>query len=131
MLVLDASALVVLLSAPDRLPPQWYGRLTEDELHAPHLIDAEVGNVLRRYVRLDEISAELAELLLGFSWLLVDIRHEHGPLAAAAWSMRHNLTFYDALYVALAAALDAPLVTTDARLASAPGLPCAVELLEG
>ncbi len=131
MLVLDASALVVLLASPDRLSARWYGRLSEDELHAPHLIDAELGNVLRRLARRQEISADLAELLLGLGMVLVDTRHDHGPLAVVAWSMRHNLTFYDALYVALAAALDAPLVTTDARLASAPGLPCAVELLEG
>lgn len=128
MLVLDTSALVVSLSAPHRLSPRWHDRLLDDEVHAPHLIDAELGNVLRRLVRLNQVSADLAELLLGFGQLLVDIRHEHGPLAATAWSLRNNLTFHDALYVALAAGLDAPLLTTDARLAGAPGLPCTVEL---
>lgn len=129
MLVVDASALVQLLSAPDRLSADQYERLVHDELHAPHLIDAEFGNVLRRLVRLDAVTADVAALLLGFGIVLVDVRHDHGSLAGAAWTLRNNLTFYDALYVALAATLEAPLVTTDARLAGAPDLPCAVELL--
>jgi len=56
--------------------------------------------------------------------------HDHGgSLAAVAWALRDNLSFYDALYVALAAALDAPLITADARLASAPHLPCVTEVV--
>jgi predicted nucleic acid-binding protein len=56
---------------------------------------------------------------------LVDERYAHIALAPAAWSLRHNLTYY----AALAARLQVPLLTTDARLAAAPGLPCAVELV--
>jgi predicted nucleic acid-binding protein len=60
----------------------------------------------------------------------VDQRYPHtGSLADAAWELRDNVTFYDALYVALAAALDVPLLTADARLARAPGLPCQVEVV--
>ena len=62
--------------------------------------------------------------------LLVAERYPHGPLATAAWGLRHNLTYYDALYVALAARLGHPLLTADARLARAPGLPCAVQLVD-
>ncbi len=51
------------------------------------------------------------------------------PLAERAWTLRHNLSFYDALYVALADRLDVPLLTGDARLARAPGLPCEIELV--
>ena len=62
--------------------------------------------------------------------LLIDQRYPHtGSLAGAAWDLRDNVTFYDALYVALAAALDVPLLTADARLTRAPGLPCQVELV--
>ena len=57
-------------------------------------------------------------------------RYPHGPLATAAWALRDNVTYYDALYVALAARLGYPLLTADARLARAPGLPCAVELID-
>jgi predicted nucleic acid-binding protein len=53
----------------------------------------------------------------------------HGPLAPTGWSLRHDFSYYDALYVALAARLRAPLLTADERLANAPGLPCEVELI--
>jgi predicted nucleic acid-binding protein len=62
--------------------------------------------------------------------VLVAHRYPHvGPLGEFAWKLRHNLSFYDALYVALAARLGAPLLTADARLSRAPDLPCAVELV--
>jgi predicted nucleic acid-binding protein len=56
-------------------------------------------------------------------------RHPHSTVARAAWGLRHNFSYYDALYVALAARLRAPLLTTDKRLANAPGLPCDVEVI--
>jgi predicted nucleic acid-binding protein len=49
------------------------------------------------------------------------IRYSHASLAGRIWKLRHDLTAYDAAYVALAEALDSPLVTMDARLAQAPG----------
>jgi predicted nucleic acid-binding protein len=61
---------------------------------------------------------------------LIDHRYEHrGSLATGAWALRANLTFYDALYVALAASLNAVLITTDARLSRAPDLPCDVDVV--
>lgn len=61
---------------------------------------------------------------------LINHRYPHaGPLAELAWTWRGNLSFYDALYVALAVRLGVPLVTGDARLSAAPGLSCAVELV--
>jgi predicted nucleic acid-binding protein len=60
---------------------------------------------------------------------VVSARYPHGVLATAAWRLRHDLSYYDALYVALASRLGYPLLTADARLANAPGLPCAVELV--
>ena len=103
-------------------------RLGAEVCHAPHLIDAEVGNVLRRHVLRGDLAAADAEALLHLSWPLVDHRHQMtAALATAAWGLRQNVSFYDGLYVALAAALGAPLVTADQRLSRAPGLNCVVE----
>lgn len=129
MLVLDASALVALLLSADGVRTSWRDRLVDDEVHAPHLIDAEFGNVLRRLVRTGRLTPQVSRLLLGFSPLFIDVRHAHTGLVEVAWSLRDNLTFYDALYVALATGLSAPLVTADARLTRTAGLPCRVELL--
>lgn len=103
-------------------------RLASEVCHAPHLIDAEVGNVLRRHVLRGELAGADAEALLQLAAPLIDHRHQMtGALARAAWALRENMSFYDGLYAALAAALTAPLLTADGRLAKAPGLPCVVE----
>ncbi len=103
-------------------------RLGAEVCHAPHLIDAEVGNVLRRHVLRGDLAAADAEILLHFSGPLVDHRHQMtGALARAAWALRQNVSFYDGLYVALAAALAVPLLTADRRLSRAPSLGCVVE----
>jgi predicted nucleic acid-binding protein len=61
---------------------------------------------------------------------MIDYRYPHaGRLAALAWELRHTITFYAALYVALAAVLDMPLLTADVRLTKAPGLSCRVMLI--
>jgi predicted nucleic acid-binding protein len=60
----------------------------------------------------------------------VDRHHAHGSFARMAWLLRTNVTFYNGLYVALAATLGLPLLTAAARLACAPGLPCAVEFVD-
>jgi predicted nucleic acid-binding protein len=98
--------------------------------HAPHLIDAEVGNVLRRHERVGRLSADEAAQGLRAAAALIDHRYPHiGPLGQLAWTLRSNLSFYDALYVALAASLQLPLVTADVRLSGAPRLPCTIELV--
>ena len=88
-----------------------------ETLHAPHLIDLEIAQVLRRYVRSAAISAERgAEALAD----LVDFpltRYPHHVLLPRIWQMRHGLTAYDAAYLALAEALEAPLLTRDRALA--------------
>ena len=87
-------------------------------LHVPHLADVEVAQALRRYVREGELDRSL------------DLeRHGHEPLQARVWALRDNLTAYDAVYVALAEALDSRLLTCDGRLARAPGLSRRVELV--
>jgi predicted nucleic acid-binding protein len=88
-----------------------------ETLHAPHLIDLEVAQVLRRYVRSAIISADRGAEALSD---LVDFpltRYPHFVLLPRVWQMRHDLTAYDAAYLALAEALDAALVTRDRALA--------------
>ena len=127
-LVIDASALAYALLVGSADAAALRQRLSSGDCHAPHLIDAEVGNVLRRRVLRQELAASDAGLLLTAGAALIDHRHEMtGALARAAWARHRNLTFYDALYVALAAGLSAPLLTADARLAGAPGLGCRLE----
>ena len=128
--VIDASAMVLALLGRSSDAVALRSRLRTEDCHAPALVDAEVGNVLRRSVLRQELAAEDARDLLAAGWSLVDYRHEMtGSLALAAWALRENVTFYDALYVALAAALGLPLVTADVRLSKAPLLGCKVQLV--
>ena len=128
--VLDASALVLALASKGGDAPAARRRLQGVRRHAPHLIDAEVGNVLRRHELQGRLSASEAAAALRAASLLVDHRYPHtGPLGELAWRWRHNSSSYDALYLALATLLHLPLVTADARLSRTPGLPCTVELV--
>lgn len=89
----------------------------------------EVAQVLRRYVAAGTLPRRRAEAALA-DLVALDIEHyEHEALLGRAWARRDNLSAYDAVYVALAEVLDAPLVTFDARLAAAPGHGATVELL--
>lgn len=130
MIVLDASAaLEVLLRAPGAALLE--ERLFErgQTLHAPHLIDVEIAQVLRRYALTGQMSASRCQLALDdWSGFRVE-RCAHEILLARVWALRENLTAYDAAYVALAEGLDAPLLTRDARLATAPGHRAKVELI--
>jgi predicted nucleic acid-binding protein len=93
----------------------------EASLHAPHLLDIEVAQVLRRYERRGEISQERGRQALEDLADLPVKRYAHDALLPRIWQLRGNLTAYDAAYVALAEALPATLLTGDARLAAAPG----------
>jgi predicted nucleic acid-binding protein len=98
-------------------------RLLDSELHVPQLFDLEVAAALRRLVlRRATPSGAAAAALADLAELPV-ARYPHLPLLPRVWELRSNLTPYDAVYVALAEELDAPLLTTDLRLARAPGLP--------
>lgn len=126
--VIDASALVYANITSDDDATRLRHRLRDETVHAPHLIDAELGNVLRRHVLRGDMTAAHGVKVLQQAPRLIDHRYNHiGSIATAAWALRENVTFYDAICVALAAALDVPLVTTDSRLASAPKLPCTIE----
>ncbi len=98
-------------------------------MHVPHLLDVEVTAALRRRVRLGQTDVEVATEIMGDLADLAALRWDHEPLLRRVWDLRDNVTPYDAVYVVLAEMLDAPLVTSDARLSPASGLRCRVEVL--
>lgn len=129
MIVVDASVLVTALIDHDDSGAQYRARLAADlDQHAPAVLDLEVVAAVRRLARgglgdtrADEVVADLSGLSIR--------RYPHLALLPRIWELRHNVTPYDAAYVALAEVLGAPLLTADARLATAPGIRCGVELL--
>lgn len=127
--VLDASAVVELVLGT-RSGMGILTRVSDPQvsLHSPELVDLEVLNTLRRYELADLIPPDrIAHAIDNLSDL--DLRrHPHGPILPRIWSWRYNLTSYDAAYVTLAEVLDAPLLTTDARLGRAPHLGISVEV---
>lgn len=128
MLVVDTSAVLAALVA--RQPAAGLvQRLAQDgDLHAPHLIDTEILHALRQLTIGKEISEDrAADARSDFAELAL-VRYPHQPLSDRVWELRHNLTAYDATFVALAEAIGAPLVTCDARLASAPEHRAHIEL---
>jgi predicted nucleic acid-binding protein len=131
VIVVDASALLELLLQTE-LGIRVEARLFEDgdELHAPHLLDVEVVQALRRLARSAEISATRADEAIADLTDLDLHRHAHLDLLGRAWTLRENITAYDAMYVALAEALGAPMVTCDSPLAKAPGHRARIEVIE-
>ncbi len=97
-------------------------------LHAPHLIDLEVAQVLRRYVASQEIPAVRAGQALDDFRRIPITRYPHAVLLPRIWQLRERLTAYDAAYVALAEAIDAPLLTADARLGRSHGHDARIEV---
>jgi predicted nucleic acid-binding protein len=130
VIVVDASAVLeTLLRTPAAAAVE--GRLFDSRqtLHAPHLIDVEVAQVVRRYAAAGELDAERGREALADLADLPLLRYPHDLLLPRIWELRHNMTAYDAAYVALAEALGAPLLTRDRRLAAAPGHHAQVELV--
>ena len=129
--VLDASVVVELVLGT-RVGTRIRQRLIDSaiSLHSPEMLDLEVLNVLRRYVHSGTVATDRAEAALRRLGELDIQRHRHGPMVPRIWAWRGNLTAYDAAYVALAEVLGCPLLTTDARLSRAPGLPVPVELFD-
>lgn len=122
MPVIDASVVVTVLADAEHAP--WAeAQLSTDganrSLWVPHLIDAEVGQALRRRVAAGRMGGDRADAALLDLARLPLRRVDHVGLLHRAWELRHNLSFYDGLYVALAEMLDAPLITLDRRLAKA------------
>ncbi len=130
MIVLDASAAIELLlgTASGRRVARRVAS-PDETLHAPHLIDVEVAQVLRRFVLSSGLSAGRAEEALADLGELDLIRYSHGPLLSRAWELRANYTAYDAVYIALAEATGAGLLTCDRKLARSAELGISVIVL--
>ena len=129
MIVLDASAAVDWLlqtSAGRQIEKRIYARA--ESLHAPHLLDLEVVQVLRRLVREGTISSRRAEEAVQDLLDLRIARYPHFVFLPRIWRHRHNFSAYDAAYVALAEELGATLITRDGRLASGSGHAARIEL---
>ena len=130
MIVVDASAVLeVLLRTPAAavVEERLFG--PGQTLHAPHVIDVEVSQVLRRYTMSGETDAERCRVALIDLTDLPLARYPHDFLLPRVWELRNNLTACDAVYVALAEALDAPLLTRDQRIANAAGHRARIELV--
>ncbi len=126
---MDASAAIEWLlhsSAGGRIEERIYA--ARESLHAPHVIDLEVAQAFRRLTRERAVSAERAEEAISDLMALRILRYPHSLLLPRIWQYRHNLSAYDAAYVALAEKLGAPLITRDARLAAASGHTAHIEL---
>jgi len=125
VIVVDASAAVAALlnAGPARQA------LSDETLHAPHLVDSEVAQALRRLVLRGTVRA-------GDGWAALDswrrlgvVRHPISGLLGRVWELRENVSAYDASYLALAEALGCSLLTADARLGRAPDLRCPVTVV--
>ena len=132
MIVLDASAVLELLLGGPAAPAVALRIETPDEgLHAPHLLDLEVAQVLRRYALSGALDEARGRAALDDLEDLGLVRHAHDLFLPRIWELRGRVTAYDAAYLALAEALPAPLLTLDRRLARAGGHRARVEVLRG
>jgi predicted nucleic acid-binding protein len=129
VIVLDASAAIDwLLQTPagGRIEQRIYSR--NESLHAPHLLDLEVTQAVRRLAQEGTVSARRADEAIQDLLDLRIARYPHFVLLPRIWQYRHNLSAYDAAYVALAEELSASLLTRDRRLAGASGHGARIEL---
>jgi predicted nucleic acid-binding protein len=129
MIVLDASAAVDWLlqtSSGKRIEKRIYA--PSESLHAPHLLDLEVTQVLRRLTQQGTVSGTRADEAVRDLLDLRVTRYPHLVLLPRIWQLRHNLSAYDAAYVVLSEKLGAPLITRDGRLAHTSGHGATIEL---
>ena len=130
MIVIDASAVLELLfrtaaglEVAERIAD------AHETLHAPHLLDVEILQAVRRYTRTGMLDEARARMALDDLAALDMARYPLDAMWERVWELRDNLTAYDGAYVALAEVLRAPLLTADARIAKAPGHHARVELI--
>jgi predicted nucleic acid-binding protein len=129
LIVIDASAMLEVLLRTRAAEAVEARIFCGDTLHAPHVLDLEVAQVLRRYERAGELDGGRGrEALEDLSGLEIE-RYRHDLFLPRIWSLRQNVTAYDACYLALAEVLDAPLVTRDRRLGRVQGHGARVEFV--
>ena len=130
MIVVDASALLEsLLRTPAAAVVEKRIFDSRETLHAPHLLDVEVAQVVRRYAASGDIDHERGCAALADLGNFPLRRYPHGFRLSRVWELRNSLTAYDAVYIALAEALDATFLTRDRRVAAAAGHHARVELV--
>jgi len=131
VIVVDTSAVISVLAGQPDIPGLVDRVRSDGDLHAPHLLDVEFQHALRRLVVAGAISDDrAADARVDFADLTV-VRYPHVSLADRMWELRHNVTAYDAAFLALAEALDVPLVTCDVRVKRAPRHTASVEVFPG
>jgi len=124
VIAVDANAVVALLvdsGAPGQVSR---GRYADHDLVAPDLLPYDVTSVLRRLCNADVLSARVAQQALTDLTALRLSAVPHADISRRIWALRHNLSAYDAAYVAVAEMFDVPLLTFDARIRNAPGTAC-------
>ena len=131
MIVVDASSVLELLLRTEKgIKVQERVLDSGESLHAPHLIDIEVTQTLRRLVILKEITAARGKQALEDHVSLNIKRADHNDLLESIWTLRDSITAYDAAYVVLAESLDCPLITCDAKLARSHGHKARIEVID-
>jgi predicted nucleic acid-binding protein len=131
MIVIDASAVLeLLLNTPPGARVAHRIAPADETLHAPHVLDLEVTQVLRRYALARLIDGPRAEQVLDDLHDLGIERYPHDVLLPRIWQLRHNVTAYDAAYLTLAETLAATLITFDERLSAVPGVDARVEVMQ-
>ncbi len=128
MLVVDAGCIYEVLARTPAAEPIRQRMVADRDHAAPHLVDVEVLGVIRRHFFAGLLDATAAFLAVEGLRDWPAERYGHRPLLLRAWELRANVRGWDAMYVALAEALQATLITTDARLANVPGIRCSVEM---
>lgn len=130
VIIADASIVLPFLLDETEQGKSIRARLRGESVASPAVVDLEVLSAMRRLVASGEIPAErAARAALELVELPIE-RAPHAPLLGRCWELRANLTAYDASYVALAEALNATLLTADGRIARAPGVRCAVNVIQ-
>ena len=127
MIVVDASAALSALLNADAARRA----LSDQQLHAPHLIDTELASALRRRVRAQQLDADVGWSILDTWRRLAMTKYPGVFLLDRMWELRENLSAYDASYVALAERLGCNLLTADARLSRAQNIRCPVTVVPG
>ena len=127
--VVDACVVIEALTRGGPVCDQALAVMSAGDVMAPELLDVEVLHALRGLVRGGKFAPEEGRLAVRTIGEWPILRRPHLPLLPRIWELRDNLTACDAAYVALAEALRCPLVTSDARLASAAGIRCEVQVL--